>query len=72
MKRKLFQDTVARPMIGGRWALMNRQETGLASSAIEYKTLDKLTADWDVTLGEIGEDKFGEFVRVLRNPVVSR
>lgn len=65
-KNQLLQDTVARPMLGGRWALMNKQETGLASSAIHYGSLSAICAAWDVQIGEFGEDEFGTFVRIHR------
>jgi hypothetical protein len=65
-RTKLLADTVARPMICNRWALMNRQETGFASSAIEFKSLDEIVARYDVRLGEHGTDRYGEFVRILR------
>lgn len=65
-RTKLLADTVARPMICNRWALMNRQETGFASSAIEFNSLADIVARYDVYLGEHGSDRFGEFVRIHR------
>lgn len=62
----LFADTVARPMIADRWALMSKQETGLAASAHIFASLAEIERRFAVTLGERGEDKFGPFVRVLR------
>lgn len=65
-KNMLLQDTVARPLSAGYWALMNKQETGTSSSAITYKSLEAICAAWDVRIGEKGEDEYGAFVRVLR------
>jgi len=65
-KNHLLQDTVARPLSAGHWALMNKQETGTSSSAITYKSLEAICAAWDVVIGEKGEDEYGTFVRVLR------
>jgi hypothetical protein len=65
-KRKILQDGVARPMIGGRWALMNKQEEGFTSFAYEYASLDAMVAEWDITIGKRGKDRFGEFRQVLR------
>lgn len=62
----LLADTVARPMIGDRWALMNKQENGLASGAYIFASLDEIERIFRVTIGERGTDRFGEFVRVLR------
>lgn len=65
-KRRLFQDTVARP-IGHKWHLMNRQDRGFGERSIAYNTLLEICQDFDVKLGERGSDKHGEFVRVLVN-----
>jgi hypothetical protein len=63
---ELFQDTVARPLLHG-WALMNRQSTGYASSAIGFSTLLEMTSAYRVRLGEWGSDEHGEFVHVHRD-----
>jgi hypothetical protein len=63
---ELLADTVARPMIGDRWALMNKQENGLASGAYIFASLDIIEAKFKVRRGEAGTDRFGEFVRILR------
>jgi len=63
----LYRNTVARPMICDRWALMNKQENGLASGAYIFASLDAIVAKFAVKLGERGEDRFGEFIRVLRD-----
>lgn len=65
MKMDLLQDTVARP-IGKGWALMNKQETGLASSALFYGNLDQIVATWNVRTGAHGVDEHGPFVRIHR------
>jgi len=52
--------------------LMNKQETGLASSSLTYRSLQAILDHWDVHFGETGEDRFGPFVRVHRGPQKER
>lgn len=63
---QLLQDTVARPLIGDRWSVMNRQDGGLASYGVECKSLMDVVQTFAVRLGERGTDKFGEFIRLHR------
>ena len=47
----------------GWFHLMNKQETGWASSSYWYPTLEALLDGWDIVLGAEGEDKHSRFIR---------
>jgi len=63
-----FTDVVARPLPGGRWVLMNRQEDGYSSYGFEYGSLAEIPDRWAVVQGEDGKDEHGAFVRFRRAP----
>lgn len=68
-KTRLLQPTVARPL-NGKIYLMNKQETGWASSAYEYESMTQLLEHWDVITVGNGSDSFGPFTRICNRTEV--
>lgn len=72
-KRKLESPTVIRldttgnghTIKPGSFWLMNRRETGWSSFGYNYATLGALLDEWDLELGEHGQDKASTFIHAL-------
>jgi len=66
-KIKLFSSTVARPDLSkpDHWLLMNRRDRGYAESAHgPFPSLEAITEEFAVRIGDLGADKHGAFVRM--------
>jgi hypothetical protein len=61
-----MQDTVARPVGGGAWWLMSGRERGLSRFSYPHPSLRDLVERWEVTLGALLRDEYGEYLEVKR------
>lgn len=64
MKTKLFQSTIIR-LRDNKFYLMNHPDKGWASFAFEFSTLDHITDNFDITLGELSKDKYSEYIPAI-------
>jgi hypothetical protein len=70
-KIRPFCATVARPDPSkeGHWLLMNRPDGGYAEAGRgPYPTLEAITENYDVHIGDLGADRHGAFVRMELGP----
>jgi len=70
-KIRPFCATVARPDPSkeGHWLLMNRPDGGYAEAGRgPYPTLEAITENYDVHVGDLGADRHGAFVRMELGP----
>jgi hypothetical protein len=68
---ELFQDTVARPDFQkpGQWLLMNHPEKGYGSYCYgPFPSLETITERFAVQIGDLGADRHGATVRMVREP----
>jgi hypothetical protein len=48
---------------------MNKTDTGFASNAYSFSSLEQVTKAFDITIGELSEDKYSKYYPAIANGI---